>query len=95
MTPQDSVGMCILDVRTAEEIRTAAINVPFIHIPLDELPARWGELPTDKPIAVLCHHGMRAQRASDFLIAQGLAAEAIVDGIDAWSLSVDGNVPRY
>ena len=87
--------MHVLDVRTAEELEMAALP-GALNIPLHELPARHGELPRDKPIAVLCHHGMRSQSGALFLDKQGFAEVMSVDGgIDAWSLNVDASIPRY
>lgn len=98
MTPQDLAenreSYVILDVRTPEELMVAHI-AGSIDIPLNELPQRWKEIPTDKPVVTLCHHGIRSQKAALFLIANGLDAHSMVGGIDAWSLSVDHSVPRY
>lgn len=99
MTPQDAASALdaihILDVRSDEEVLVASLPHDVIHIPLDRLPAEWQSLPTDKPIVVMCHHGVRSQRAANFLAAQGLDATSMTGGIEAWSLAVDGSVPRY
>jgi rhodanese-related sulfurtransferase len=84
----------VLDVRSPEELVMADIG-DVVNIPLSELPNRWTELPTDKPIATLCHHGVRSQQAALFLQAHGLDAESVAGGIDAWSLVVDDSVRRY
>ncbi len=87
--------MHLLDVRSDEELALAALP-GAIHIVLHELPNRHGELPRDKPIAVLCHHGMRSQSGALFLDKQGFADVMSVDGgIDAWSLNIDASTPRY
>jgi rhodanese-related sulfurtransferase len=85
----------LLDVREPDEIATASI--PWaITIPMGEIPARYGELPTDKPIAVLCHGGMRSARVTAFLNQNGVPnAVNVAGGIDAWSTSIDPTVPRY
>jgi rhodanese-related sulfurtransferase len=85
----------LLDVREPDEIATASI--PWaLTIPMGEIPARYGELPKDKPIAVLCHGGMRSGRVTAFLNQNGLAnAVNVAGGIDAWSTSIDPAVPRY
>ena len=85
----------LLDVRTAEELEEAALS-DALHIPLHELPQRHGELPRDKPIAVLCHHGVRSATAARFLDQAGFAETmSVAGGIDAWSLDVDPALPRY
>ena len=85
----------LLDVRTPEELEEAALP-GAIAIPLHELPNRHGELPRNKPIAVLCHHGMRSQTGALFLEKQGFEGVMSVDGgIEAYALTVDHTIPRY
>lgn len=91
----DSQAVYLLDVRLPEELEAAAL-AGALHIPLHELSARHGELPRDKPIAVLCHHGVRSETAARFLDRAGFVdAMSIAGGIDAWSLAVDPALPRY
>ena len=40
-------------------------------IPLNEMPARMNELPRDRDIVLLCHHGMRSYHAAEFLQGSG------------------------
>lgn len=85
----------LLDVRLAEELDEAALH-GALHIPLHELPARHAELPRDKPIAVLCHHGVRSETAARFLDKAGFAETlSVAGGIDAYALTVDTTLPRY
>jgi rhodanese-related sulfurtransferase len=85
----------LLDVREPDEIATASI--PWaLTIPMGEIPDRIGELPGDKPIAVLCHSGGRSGRVTAYLNQNGLTnAVNVAGGIDAWSTSIDPAVPRY
>jgi rhodanese-related sulfurtransferase len=85
----------LLDVREPDEIATASI--PWATaIPMMEIPDRSGELPHDKPIVVMCHHGGRSERVTRFLNANGYDNAVNLDGgIDAWATSVDATVPRY
>ena len=65
-----AAGVQLVDVREPEE--TAAASVPgSIFIPLGQLPDRFGELDSARPVAVLCRSGGRSGKASEFLIAQG------------------------
>jgi rhodanese-related sulfurtransferase len=83
-----------LDVRTDEERAIASLG--GIHIPLDQLKMRAGELPRDKkPIIIYCHHGVRSLHAAQFLKFEGYDALSMQGGIDLWSIEVDPNVPRY
>jgi rhodanese-related sulfurtransferase len=89
----------LLDVREPWELQTAAVRpqgFELVAIPMNEIPARAGELPRDRPIACLCHHGARSQRVAMFLAQQGYTDVAnIAGGIEAWSRERDPAVPRY
>lgn len=83
-----------LDVRRDEEVELCSLG--GIHIPLHELEGRYQELPRDKkPIIIYCHHGVRSLYATQFLKLHGYDALSLRGGIDAWSLEIDPNVPRY
>lgn len=84
----------LVDVRNPNEFELA--NIGGTLIPLPELESRFNEIPNDKKIYCLCHHGMRSAYACQFLASQGF--ENVVNisgGIDAWSLYVDPTVNRY
>lgn len=88
----------IVDVRTAPELDAASIKGPFVHIPLDEIERRAGEIDADSdtPVLTLCHHGVRSLKAALALRALGHPnTRSIAGGIDLWSLAADANVPRY
>ena len=85
----------VLDVREHDELATASI-AEVTHIPMDEIPQRFRELPDDCDIAVLCHSGRRSEMVARFLRANGYArAVNVAGGIDAWSREIDATVPRY
>jgi rhodanese-related sulfurtransferase len=89
--------MLLLDCRTPEEHATAKI-AGAVLVPMQELPARIGELESfrTKPIIVHCHHGVRSLRVTHWLRERGFAAvSSMQGGIDAWSTDVDKSVPRY
>ncbi len=91
----DAERVHLLDVRTAEELDEVALT-GALHLPLHELPARFGELPRDKPIAVLCHHGVRSATAARFLDQQGfIQTMSVAGGIDAYALEIDPALARY
>jgi rhodanese-related sulfurtransferase len=89
----------LLDVREPWEVQTAAVvpqGFEVVAIPMNQVPARLGELPRDRPIACLCHHGARSQRVATFLEQQGYQDVAnITGGIELWSRERDPAVPRY
>ena len=43
-------GALLLDVRTSEELAEHGTLAGFVHIPIDELESRLGELPRGAPI---------------------------------------------
>ena len=89
-------GAVLLDVRLPEELAIAALPGPVVNIPLNDLPDRIGELNPGQPIAVLCHHGVRSERAARFLERSGFTdVSHLAGGIDAWSLELDESLPRY
>jgi rhodanese-related sulfurtransferase len=91
----DDRSVVLLDVRQAEELEIAQLP-GALHIPLNELPARLGELNPQAPIAVLCHHGVRSEMAGRLLERNGFASVAhLSGGIDAWSQQIDPALPRY
>ncbi len=85
----------LLDVREPWEIEIASV-AGAIAIPLGEITSRAAELPRDRPLAIMCHHGGRSAQATAWLRSQGFdKASNVAGGIDAWSRLVDPGVPRY
>ncbi len=84
-----------LDVREPQEWER--VRLPgSLHVPLALLPEHAGELPPDRPIVVVCHHGMRSQRAAHFLRKLGFReVYNLIGGIDRWALEMDPSLPRY
>ena len=87
----------LIDVREPEEWEIARIAGAEL-LPLSEWPAiAETQLPDpQEPLLILCHHGGRSARATDFLLRKGFAQVTNVSGgIDAWSCEIDPAVPRY
>jgi rhodanese-related sulfurtransferase len=55
-----------------------------IDIPLGQLEARAGEIPTGKPVLVFCRSGNRSQEGAAILAAKGYDASSVEGGIIAW-----------
>jgi rhodanese-related sulfurtransferase len=89
----------VLDVREPWEVQVASVATDafdLLAIPMNQLPGRLSDLPQDRPIACLCHHGSRSQHVALWLAQQGYTDVAnIAGGIDAWSRERDSAVPRY
>lgn len=88
-------GAVLLDVR--EPFETSFCSVPgSLLLPMRQIPESLGVLPADRVILVLCHHGTRSLRVTQFLRAQGLdRAVNVAGGINAWSRQVDSSIPCY
>ncbi len=55
-----------------------------------------GEQAEQTPVVIYCHHGMRSLQATHFLRQRGVEKVwSLAGGIDAWSLEIDPQVPRY
>ena len=89
----------VLDVREPWEIQTASVKAQgfeLVSIPMHLIPARLQELPHDRPIACLCHHGGRSMQVAAFLAQRGFVPVAnIAGGIHAWSAQIDPSIPTY
>jgi rhodanese-related sulfurtransferase len=86
----------LLDVREPWEYQTASISGGLL-MPMGDVASRaHTELDPDAPIVVMCHHGARSLNVALWLRDQGfLHAQSLSGGIDAWSRSIDPEIPRY
>lgn len=87
----------LVDVREADEYDICHLEGAEL-MPLStfaqEAPARLSD--KDETLVVYCHHGMRSQRAAQWL--RGLGYEKVINltgGINAWAESVDPDMARY
>jgi monothiol glutaredoxin len=82
------------DVRTPEE--RAKASIPGTRLMTEEEAERIGALPKDTPLAFHCHHGGRSQAAAEHFASLGYTdVSNVVGGIEAWSLEIDSEIPRY
>ena len=79
----DSNGV-VLDVRSREEYEAVAFSlihhIPVIHIPIDEISSRIGEIPKDKQVGTFCSSGVRATMVYFYLRAVGYSNVRIIEG---------------
>ncbi len=88
-------AITLVDVRPPEERAIASVAVAHECLEDGGLE-RLLTLPKDTPLAFLCHHGGRSAQAAMYFSQQGFVdLYNVVGGIDAWSLDVDEEVPRY
>jgi adenylyltransferase/sulfurtransferase len=87
--------LTVLDVREPWELALASLP-GTLNIPLNEVPARLGEMDPHVELVVMCHGGVRSRRAAEFLSARGFTHVAnLAGGIDAWSRDIDPALPTY
>lgn len=90
----------LLDVREPWEFALARIE-HSVNIPMSTLVGRVEEVralqeATDRPVVLICHHGVRSLQCAQFLAGHGL--DHLINlrgGIDAWSARVDPSIPQY
>jgi rhodanese-related sulfurtransferase len=89
----------VLDVREPWEVELASMRIDgatVVHIPMNEVPARLGELDAARHVVCVCHHGMRSAHVAMFLERQGFdPVYNLAGGIDAWASQVDPTLQRY
>jgi hydroxyacylglutathione hydrolase len=75
--------IAVVDVRRDEEWREGHIPGSQ-HIHVADLPERTGEVPLERPVAVICASGYRAQLAASMLAAAGRTVVAVQGGVPDW-----------
>ena len=80
----DGSGARLIDVRETDEfVELRAEGAACVQ--LGTLPARFTELPQDRPLLMVCRSGGRSGRATMFLLQQGFVDVRNVDGgMIAW-----------
>jgi len=63
----------VLDVRLEEEVKDCPVTEALVdlHIPLDQLRSRVGDVPREKPVVALCRSGRRSAMAVNILKENG------------------------
>jgi rhodanese-related sulfurtransferase len=85
----------LLDVREPWEYQHCCIEGAQ-SMPMATVPTRLAELPKDREIVVICHHGGRSQQIAAFLEQAGFdRVHNLQGGVHAWALQVDPTMPRY
>ncbi len=78
-----SLNYFLVDVRTSYEF--ADHHLPgSVNIPVEELQARLGEIPKDRPVVTICEHGVRSSIAEKFLRANDIQADSLDRGLSGW-----------
>lgn len=73
----------LLDCREPSEWRHARIP-GAVHIPMNQIPTRLGELDPERPVIVYCAHGRRSYAVASFLADRGYDVASLKGGITRW-----------
>lgn len=85
----------VVDVREPWEVERCRI-AGSIAIPMRTIPVRLSELPRERELVLVCHHGGRSQQVAMWLAGNGYARLSnLRGGVDAWASAVDPAMPRY
>ena len=87
----------LIDCREADEWEICRLPGAEL-LPLTVFSERYQEVLPDpaEPVIIYCHHGVRSQRAADWLAARGYTqVRSLAGGIDAWSQVIDSSLARY
>ena len=93
---QNQDDVYLLDVREPSELEVTMIsgskNIPLADVFIEE---NLSEIPTDKPVVVICGSGNRATIATYELAQHGIDFQVLEGGIQAWDTYMDeNNLPK-
>ncbi|QMU53454.1 MAG: hypothetical protein GKS07_11270 [Nitrosopumilus sp.] len=79
----------LLDVRQPDELLQSKID-GSVNVPLAEIfqPNGMDDIPTDKPVIVICGSGNRATIASYMLAQEGIDFEILEGGMKSWNSKI-------
>lgn len=90
----DAGNITVIDVRQEQERALAPFHGADVLTP--DSHARLTALPRDSALAFICHHGNASRSAAEHFREHGFTDLYNVEGgIDAWSVEIDPDVPRY
>ena len=85
----------LVDVREPWEFEYCRID-GSVSVPLAELPRRVAELPRDRPLVVVCHHGHRSWHAAAMLLRAGFQdVFNLRGGVAAWAAEIEPAMRTY
>lgn len=85
----------LLDVREPWEVEIACLE-GSLQIPMQQVPGRLDDIPRDRPVVCVCHHGVRSLHVAHYLARQGFEdLFNLAGGIDAWAREIDPSCPTY
>lgn len=88
--------LVLLDVREPAELDI--VRFPgTLDIPMHQIPSREArELDPDRPVVVICHHGVRSMAVASWLVERGFdEVYNLVGGVDLYALRISPSIGRY
>ena len=89
------VAPVLLDVREPWEVGICALR-NSLFIPMGQVLSRVQEIPRDRRVVAICHHGIRSFHVVGWL--HRLGYENVINlhgGIDAWARRIDPQIAIY
>lgn len=80
----EALDALLVDVRSEAE-RARGYVPGSVHMPLDQVRGRLGELPRDREIVVYCHSGQRSYYAARILAQNGFRVRNLSGSFRTWS----------
>ena len=86
----------LLDVRERPEYELCHLDGAVL-IPIDMIPNNRKRIPTDRPVIIYCHHGIRSANVAQYLYTQdGFTNLYNLDGgINAWAREIEPEMAVY
>jgi len=85
----------LIDVREPWEFELCRIE-GSVSIPLGQLGTRLPEVPRDRPLVTVCHHGHRSWHAAAMLKHSGYGqVHNLRGGVEEWAAEVEPGMKRY
>lgn len=85
----------LLDVREPWEFGICRIDGAEL-IPMRQIPSSLGRLDPQRPVIVICHHGIRSRQVALYLEQQGFQqVYNLTGGVAQWAQDVDPSMPVY
>ncbi|MVM31665.1 molybdopterin-synthase adenylyltransferase MoeB [Spirosoma sp. HMF4905] len=86
----------LLDVRERPEYDLCHLEGSVL-IPVGMIPNNRKRIPTDRPVVIYCHHGIRSANVAQYLYAQGGLTNLynLDGGINAWARDIEPEMAVY
>lgn len=85
----------MLDVREPWEYRICHIDGAEL-LPMRQVPGSLDRIARDRPVVIICHHGIRSQQVALYLLNQGVKDVLNLNGgVARWAQDVDPMMPTY